>query len=130
MTKKELMQSVFNKVWQHFIVEGNPRSYEAPGNTCAYRGANGAKCAVGVLIPDGEYSREIERYSFNSLVEEGRLTPTLRMYVEAGLRGFLAVLQEWHDDPLDGPSPENVTVEMDKEFLRKIAADYNLEVPS
>lgn len=66
MTSKE----IYNKVSAHLLVQ-NKKSYlpkdvvEKRGFTvidtdCAYRGEDGLRCAIGCLIPDNEYSIEME----------------------------------------------------------------------
>lgn len=58
-------QEIFNKVVTHLAQQGvqsidiNTRTDEYAGD-CAYRGDNGAKCAVGCLILDQFYRPEIE----------------------------------------------------------------------
>ena len=41
---------VFKAAWHHFILMNNNPSSTAKG--CAYRGRDGNKCAVGLLLPD------------------------------------------------------------------------------
>jgi hypothetical protein len=53
-------QEIFDRVWRHFVTEGQPLSYSFGGSRCMFRGHNGAKCAVGVLFPDEEYDEAIE----------------------------------------------------------------------
>lgn len=53
-------QSLFDEIWDWFVVQGKPRSVAYGGGSCAYRGANGSKCAVGVLIRDDEYSDRMD----------------------------------------------------------------------
>ena len=51
-------QEVYDKVKSHLLSQGR-KSLDARGK-CAYRGDNGAMCAVGVLIPDDMYNRGME----------------------------------------------------------------------
>ncbi len=62
MTKQETFDIVVNHL------RGMTEQSRAPvlGSTCAYRGANGAKCAVGCLIPDAVYHKRLEGYAANS----------------------------------------------------------------
>lgn len=58
-------QDQFNKVWAGLESQGWKMSTVNIGRDvpmCRYRGSNGAKCAVGWLIPDDQYSRELEGY--------------------------------------------------------------------
>ena len=59
-------QEVFDKVWKYFIKDKNKQSYSrAPDMPNVYRiwyksPETGAKCALGVLIPDDKYKPEME----------------------------------------------------------------------
>lgn len=58
MTETRTDQETFEIVWNGLKAQGFERSLMR-GN-CAYRGPNGAKCAAGHLIPDDEYSADME----------------------------------------------------------------------
>lgn len=60
---------------------------------CAYRGANGNKCAIGVFIPDSEYKETMERIGVYNLL---KLFPNLQDYMPLPLDA-LAALQDIHD---------------------------------
>lgn len=52
------MQNLFNTILEHLRAQGRKSlSYDG---FCAYRGIEGTKCAVGVVIPDKEYYRGYE----------------------------------------------------------------------
>lgn len=51
-------QEIFDKVATHLLTQGK-RSETVAGD-CAYRGADGTKCAAGVLIADEFYRPEFE----------------------------------------------------------------------
>lgn len=51
-------QETFDIVARHLVKQGC-RSYEY-GFGCVYRSSDGKKCAVGALIPDELYSKEME----------------------------------------------------------------------
>ena len=64
MTKRE----VFDRVKTHLLAQGQkallPASYETTEEPhCAYRGANGLKCAAGVLITDEHYHKDLETFA-------------------------------------------------------------------
>lgn len=61
-------QEIFDTVATHLFVQG--RRATSPGNDlmCAYRGEGGAKCAVGVLIPDEIYDEMMEGRTVSGLV--------------------------------------------------------------
>lgn len=60
-------QQIFDTVARHLLTQRR-KSQDAMGN-CLYRGPDGMKCAAGILIPDEEYSPELEtKYVENPLV--------------------------------------------------------------
>jgi hypothetical protein len=65
----KFQQDTFNTVWNHFVVGGGLPSYKpAPrGVECLYRGPNGSKCGIGILIADEDYDEAIEGSSVESL---------------------------------------------------------------
>lgn len=58
--------------------------------TCAYRGQNGAKCAVGMFIPDNKYSKRMEGKTASYLLENNKLKMPLSDYA-------MDLLQYEHD---------------------------------
>jgi hypothetical protein len=128
-------QEMFNKVWQHFVVEENPASVDREsevGNGCFYRSPEGNKCAFGVLIPDEFYHEKMEGFTAISLIRgkecenEGR---GMREYFGKVDAIFISDLQEAHDDNANDYIGSNFTdaIEVD---LKKLAEEYNLEVPN
>ena len=64
MTKQE----IFDKVLAH-LRQQRVASETASG--CAYRGEQGRTCAVGCLIPDAEYTPEMEGTAIGAILENG-----------------------------------------------------------
>ncbi len=52
-------RKIFNTVKNHLLRQ-NKRSVNWTGDVCAYRGDNGLKCAVGCLISNKAYHKELE----------------------------------------------------------------------
>ena len=52
-------QEAFDRVARHLLTQ-RARSMDSAGMACAYRGANGLKCAIGCLIPDARYRPSFE----------------------------------------------------------------------
>ncbi len=116
-------QDVFNTVWAHFITQGCPL-------TGMYRAEAGAGCAVGIFIPEEEYSSEIEGHRVGSLLDGVDCPPTLLSLRDSCGAGFLDGLQRsndaaWHRRDLDAAARREVL----KEKLLDLAARYHLEVP-
>lgn len=58
---KNWMQNAFNIAYTNLLAQGRISTTNDIG--CAYRGANGAKCALGWLIPDDKYYEDMEQLS-------------------------------------------------------------------
>lgn len=85
-------QEIFDKVATHLLKQGR-RSLTETGS-CAYRGVNGAMCAVGCLIPNHHYSPEMEGGTAEDLlIYHGEFLPELNPHVE-----LLSDLQALHDE--------------------------------
>lgn len=59
-------QEVFDQVAIHLLRQN--RKSHILNDTCAYRGADGLKCAAGCLIADNEYSPGMETLQWAGLV--------------------------------------------------------------
>jgi hypothetical protein len=53
------LQDIFNKASAHLTSMDGP-SLDDRGDSCMYRGENGARCAVGVFISDEHYYEDME----------------------------------------------------------------------
>lgn len=98
-------QEIFDKVKSHLLSQGK-KSFQ--GISCAYRGDDGLKCAIGCLISDENYSSSLEGWT----VGEASVLQALYgsglgeiVWTERGQRLMLA-LQSVHDDcdPVDWPT--------------------------
>ena len=99
MTKQKQMtkQAAFNRVWHWFVTAGHGPSLSSDGDP-RYRGPNGRRCAIGLLLPQRLYDPEMEGNSFSTVCEE--FAPAM---TEAGLMGFHdgsfgRDLRDAHDD--------------------------------
>lgn len=110
---RKTYQEYFDIVATHLLTQKKKSLVEGDSN-CAYRGANGLKCAIGALIPDNSYSESMEKKDIRTLVLYGveRLNNFLSVgHKECGLKilnlfkiqkvgknvAFLAQLQQVHD---------------------------------
>lgn len=87
-------QQIFDKVVNHLRQQGK-QSYNYAMDFCAYRGLGETKCAIGCLIPDSEYTSDIEGKSIDKLIYQSNCPPSLK-YVASYLN-LLADLQGAHD---------------------------------
>ena len=67
-------QEAFETMVRHLRKQGK-RSTSARGIACRYRGTKGMACAVGVLIPDKEYSPTFEGHGAEFVAKK---VPTLQ----------------------------------------------------
>jgi hypothetical protein len=110
-------QEIFDRVWTHFVVEGNPRSIDEDRD-CVYRGPEGQKCAVGIFIPDAEYRDSLEGSDVRTMLRGDRCPPSLAAMREH--MDLLYCLQSAHDDARCG----DISVP-----LRRVARDFSLTIP-
>lgn len=114
MENREANQAAFDKVVRHLLKQGEKSTIlidRIP--TCAYRGPSGRMCAVGCLIPDSEYSPDLE----NEVASDVRhRVPSLAL-LDVDL---LCDLQFVHDHRLPGAWPEE---------LRGVADKHGLTMP-
>lgn len=91
-------QEIFDRVWDHFVVQGNPRSVSDDGEDCRYRGRNGTRCAVGIFIDDADYDERMDALggAFDSLFDLLDHAPELRAFLHTH-RVTLTELQRIHD---------------------------------
>jgi hypothetical protein len=81
-------QDIFDTVALHLIVQGRRAIL---GTHCRYRTPSGDRCAIGVLLPDGVYNRQMEGASVRGNCK----------YLPVSLQAHMALLvnlQELHDD--------------------------------
>lgn len=103
-------QEVYFKVRNHLLTQMK-RSVNL--GRCRYRGPNGLKCAIGCLIPDERYSRDIEGLTADSILISNLVGATTDSD-----RQFLRDLQLVHDSNI--PRDWNIR-------LQDVAIKYGLE---
>lgn len=124
---------VLEKVHAHLVKQG-VRSIDVDQNICLYlRESDGARCAVGLFIPDGHRALG-ERCSVSNLMEDYPDLAYGALDVEGldadGLETFWSTVQQFHDGPhywtvegdvsrYDGPS----VAEMGRQVRNALAGD-------
>lgn len=98
------LQQMYNFITTQLAIQGAPSTKINKGGfatSCMYRGDHGRKCAVGHLIPDSMYSRDMDAgMSVSTLIEN---FPQLHMYLLADdvtvdvSKDFLGAMQSVHD---------------------------------
>ena len=108
-------QEAFDAMCRHLL--GMKKQSATRTGNCRYRAAGDLRCAVGVLIPDDQYSRALEGSAVTWIVGE---VPALK-----GLDVvMLEKVQSIHDSHWNWDK-RGLTIEA-KERLRTIAADFHL----
>lgn len=116
------LQSVFDKVWQEFVVDGRAQGLGSDG--CCYRGdgrdpTSDVRCVIGVCIPDSMYDPTIENNTIGGI---SRNKPAFYKSVFNGIDPMkLGVLQNIHD-------VEDRFKHMETELI-EYAEHYNLRCP-
>jgi len=90
-------QAVIDKILTHLWDQGEC-SLVRLGVGCAYRGLNGTKCAIGILIPDDIYSPDMEGKTFRQLCRQNIAVanlPEIQAIMKVG-----EVMQQLHDNLL------------------------------
>ncbi len=110
-------QEIFTKVATHLLTQ-NAKSLA--NSICAYRGDNGLKCAVGVLIADEHYSPMLEGMStrYNEVICAVR--SSIGRALTADEWWLISRFQEIHDSS----SPEHWHDE-----IYSVASNLGLEMP-
>lgn len=126
-------QEAFDKIWDWFVVQRKPMSTN--GVSCRYRGDGGAKCAVGVLIPDELYSESVEGWmAYDIMVNCGQTARPAVCELNRWLRKettitvqFLSDVQRLHDNQV--ATPLYAFTQSMKDGLVRLAAQYKLKTP-
>ena len=129
-------QDAFTLMVQHLRTQGAPSfTYKDGSLNCLYRHPDGIKrCAVGVLIMDKDYTRNIENKGVGGLLIDhphlGWLAPLNYMDEDSSGIGFLQRMQSLHDSviKIDGTIKEGF-LDLWENGFRKIARDHGLSVP-
>ena len=86
-------QQIFDRATEH-LRQQRAQSIDPVTSVCRYRGPDGLKCAVGVLIPDELYSPEMEGLLADEVVKRH---PALASLFSADSPSLLNSLQHVHD---------------------------------
>lgn len=115
MTTFRTRQEIFDLAWNGLKAQGFERSLNS-SHTCAYRGENGMRCAIGFCIDDANYDEEL-------LEENSAQNPAVldAARIDQADEAFADELQDMHDNAF--------TPEIMEERLRAFALRQNLKVP-
>lgn len=112
------LQEIFTKVATHLLTQ-NAQSISEEGDGCVYRGPDGKMCAVGCLLADEWYDKELEYVGVNTSKVQRALQGS-GVPINKDTVRLLSTLQVIHD----AEPPRRW-----KENLEALAEQYNLEMP-
>lgn len=84
-------QQIFDTVLNHLRAQGIASRDD--NGSCAYRGKNGASCAIGCLIPGSFYHKSIEGFTVNNV----RVMDIMQKLGISDHEKLLGRLQRCHD---------------------------------
>jgi len=87
-------QEIFDKVKEHLLKQD---ACSETDDDCAYRGKDGLKCAIGILIPDSLYEKSMESSSIKGVLD---CYPDVKDYIDPDGENIelLTDLQVIHDN--------------------------------
>ena len=115
-------QEIFDKVATHLLTQGKRAGHLMDDGEfrCMYRGPEGTTCAIGCLIPDDLYSRNMENNNIHALQDK---FPEIANFFEMNSNitrvFFLNSLQRAHDNYFEDPGTL-------KTRLARVAVEYGL----
>jgi hypothetical protein len=127
--RKQIKQRIFNKVAKHLLTQNRKASRYNNNDIskvgCAYKSDDGAKCAIGCLIPDNIYFPDMEGKSFGGLLSNysvilnhfKKMCRVSDTALQKDGRDFFFALQKIHD---------NIPVETWKFHLASVANTHGL----
>lgn len=123
---KKLFQETFDKIAIALIEQGQQSKSEYL--SCAYRGIDGCKCAIGHLIPDEEYNNLIEGKNVRFLRYDFPIAALKPFFFAEGER-FLNRLQSAHDHANCSKTGgrDEVFITSIKDRLRQVASTFDLD---
>ena len=107
-------------------------SMDPRGQYCQYRGVDNRKCAVGFLIPDENYSEEMDRSNLtaaNEKIREAISTEYGEVDLEQGDAIFLNDVQSYMHDSLPEGDRSKFLSELELN-TREICERYGLNDPT
>jgi hypothetical protein len=147
MKRQELFNDVAQALWEQKAFSLNTSDDCFHDEFCAYRGADGTACGIGLLIPDELYSSNLESSSAHNVFEHLRYLADKYQYTKS-LQGSRPACDEYDDsdacfvNSLQAALHDNLYETArhdrsggewcDEEFenaVEKFAAEHDLEKP-
>lgn len=124
---QEVLQRIFNRAYLGLKSQGFRKSLDEPWketDSCAYRGQNGLRCAIGHCIPDEKYTPKIEGKAAHLTfyyLDDDLLSGINEIEFVDHIAHPMDDLQEAHDE---SSSPEDM-----KLLLERFAGNHGLSIP-
>lgn len=116
--RKHSYKEVFDYVREKVNAQGKA---SVIGGSCAFRGADGCKCAVGFLITDEDLGKVPSQYNktgFTSLIQYSGIDIKIDSDTKKAKLAFISQLQRAHDEAAyDGHNGYYTKLNSDHEFL-------------
>ena len=92
------LQQIFDKTASHLLKQGVQSVLADVVNTCAYRGQGGSMCAVGCLINNDSYRRNLEGKPVTcKKVQKALRNSGIEFDADGQVMRLLTMLQTMHD---------------------------------
>jgi hypothetical protein len=124
-TRPESNQDMFNRVYQHFVIEKNPRCGVGGGpigvNKCYYR-YHGNGCAIGCVLPDrlAKISDNLTNQFPDTAIATAIKRPSVKNWLKNVDLSLMIELQKIHDDNFHAF----------KNQMYELAENFNLTIPN
>lgn len=133
-TAKGIIQAAYDA----FVKEGKPPSFQVDSGAipvCLYRGPDGARCGIGVQLPDAFYRKAFDKgggMSIRNIMED---YGEVREYFGSENIEVLDTVQECHDVAVRVALAERgqtdvYDTELDNEYFRDMVEKYLLNAAS
>ncbi len=127
------LQTLFNKNWEWFVVNGHKRSVDPDTGSCAYYNLEGERCAIGCALPKKIAVINPQASIINLVstdIEEWREFSQYVLREFSGIMKEAQELQDIHDRSPGYKSFSPLWPEYIKDRLIKFAKKHNLKVPN
>ena len=131
-------QNIFDHVWDYFLTDKNDFGWNEAGGLCEYRTPDGAKCAIGCMIPDEYYDKNMEGNSADDLFGDVYRDIDLTGHIEERFgsirdvpNSFFDRLQHVHDHAAEcghGKTKEEVR-DTFRQYMTNVANEIGLDIP-
>lgn len=135
MKKYSSLQEVYDTAVAGMASQGFQPAYNTDygGPSCAYRGTEGRKCAIGWCIPDELYVSEMEHKNIKAILADNsyEFSNSLQgLFPDSVSDNTLLELQKCHDNYVATGEGEAIdVVENIRRDLREFGLKYNLQIP-